>query len=550
MRHWLVSWFAVMQFVGIVAASDLPVSPQPPGVPLPPSVQIGPNVPTKALPLRPGDPVTAREAPSDLPAMPAAHPLPEKSAPSASHQAPQVSVQVIAPPTANVGKTMQHELVVRNLGQDAVHEVRVEEPLPPLTRYVGSEPRAVQKTNPLIWELGTLEGGAERRIRVELEARGEAELSLKAKVYFSTQIAATVRMTRPKLEVKINGPESALVGETVVFHITLSNTGTGPISRILLRDRLPAGLHHPAGEFLEAEVEGLGPGESRTVMLRTTAIKVGQYEHQIEALGDGQVTDVKRVSSLQENDLASSSKTSIRVVEPALALRVVAPKICLVKCESLLSVEVSNPGTAVARNIRVVTRVPEGTEFVAVDNGGRYDPASQTITWAYPALEPSGKRVWTMKVRGVALGATTCTVMAAAEPNLTAKADASISIEGVPALSLEVIDLDDPAPVDSDAQYEIRVLNQGTCPCTGIQIVAQLPDGMELREASAPTPYKVVGQQVQFAPYSKLATKADLVYRLKVRSKTAADVRFRVQLTCDQLQQPVFKEESSRFFRP
>jgi hypothetical protein len=117
-------------------------------------------------------------------------------------------------------------------------------------------------------------------------------------------------------------------------------------------------------------------------------------------------------------------------------------------------------------------------------------------------------------------------------------------------LALEVSDPDDPAPVGTDFLYEIRVLNQGSCPCTGIQIIAQMPDGMELREATAPTPYKVVGQQVQFAAFAKLATKADLVYRLKVRSAKPGDVRFRVQLTCDQLQQPVLKEEASRFYKP
>ena len=70
------------------------------------------------------------------------------------------------------------------------------------------------------------------------------------------------------------------------------------------------------------------------------------------------------------------------------------------------------------------------------------------------------------------------------------------------------------------------------------------------RKASAPAPYKVQGQQVQFAAFAKLATKADLVYKMKCRSKVPGDVRFRVQLTCDQLQQPVLKEESSRFYKP
>ena len=40
------------------------------------------------------------------------------------------------------------------------------------------------------------------------------------------------------------------------------------------------------------------------------------------------------------------------------------------------------------------------------------------------------------------------------------------------------------------------------------------------------------------------------VYRVKVRGATAGDIRFRVQLTCDQVRTPVVKEESTRFVKP
>src|SRR5262249_18388542 len=214
------------------------------------------------------------------------------------------------------------------------------------------------------------------------------------------------------------------------------------------------------------------------------------------------------------------------------------------------SIDLTNPGTATAKNIRVATRIPEGMEFVALSEDGTYDPPTRTAGWAFTTLEPGAHRVLALKVRGAALGETAGVVIAQAEGGLTAKAELPIKIDGVPALAMEVVNVDDPAPVNSDTTYEIRVLNRGTCPCTGIQIVALMPEGMELREASAPAPYKVQGQQVQFAPLARRATRADLVYRLKVRSKVAGDVRFRVQLTCDQLQQPVFKEESSRFYKP
>ncbi len=545
MKHWLGVHIAWLLLAACVGADDAGSRPATPGT-LPPLS----SRPTTALKGVPVPEFSAEPATGQAIAMPSAIPLRDaRSVPIAS-QSPQVSVQIVSAPTANAGQPTEHEIIVRNVGQHTVEGVRVEEPLPPSTRYLGGEPWANRSSNSLVWELGNLEAGAERRIRVECLSSAEGEISWQARVTFSTLCGTTVRITRPKLEVKITGPESALVGETVVYHITLANTGTGPIRRILLRDRLPAGLHHPAGELLEAEVVGLEPGESRHVTLKTTAVKTGAFEHQLEAYADESMTKVKQAGTLQNSDLESIAKTTIRIIEPALEIRVGAPKICLIKCEGLVSIEVTNPGTAAARMVRVGTRIPEGTEFVAVDEGGRYNAASRTVSWSCPTLEPGGKKVWTMKIRGVGLGPTTCTAVAVAEPGLHAKGEASFSVEGIPALSLEVIDLDDPSPVDTDAQYEIRVVNQGTCPCTGIQIVAQLPEGMELREASAPTSYKVQVGQVQFSPFAKLATKADLIYRLKVRSKAAGDLRFRVQLTCDQLQQPVFKEESSRFYRP
>ena len=51
-----------------------------------------------------------------------------------------------------------------------------------------------------------------------------------------------------------------------------------------------------------------------------------------------------------------------------------------------------------------------------------------------------------------------------------------------------------------------------------------------------------------FDPLAKLATKADAVYRVKVRGMQPGDYRFRVQMTCDQLKAPVVKEESSRVY--
>ena len=43
--------------------------------------------------------------------------------------------------------------------------------------------------------------------------------------------------------------------------------------------------------------------------------------------------------------------------------------------------------------------------------------------------------------------------------------------------------------------------------------------------------------------------KGEAVYRVQGPRDAAGDMRFRVQLTCDQVRTPVVKEESTRFYK-
>src|SRR5262249_18595134 len=102
--------------------------------------------------------------------------------------------------------------------------------------------------------------------------------------------------------------------------------------------------------------------------------------------------------------------------------------------------------------------------------------------------------------------------------------------------------------VGGELTYEVRIVNQGSCACANIQITATAPDGLQPREGSGPTSHRMQGQQLLFDPLPRLATKADVVYRIKVRGVQPGDYRFRGQMTCDQFKAPVVKEESSRVY--
>ena len=134
---------------------------------------------------------------------------------------------------------------------------------------------------------------------------------------------------------------------------------------------------------------------------------------------------------------------------------------------------------------------------------------------------------------------------------LRSDAEIATRVEGLSALLMELVDLDDPVEVGADTAYEIRVTNTGSKTETNLQLICTVPDRMEFRGAAgaANCKFRLEGKDVIFEPLPKLATRADVVYRVKVRGTQPGDYRFKAQLTCDQLTTPVNKEESSRVYK-
>jgi uncharacterized repeat protein (TIGR01451 family) len=119
-------------------------------------------------------------------------------------------------------------------------------------------------------------------------------------------------------------------------------------------------------------------------------------------------------------------------------------------------------------------------------------------------------------------------------------------IAGVPAILLEVVDIEDPVEVGKEVTYEIRVTNQGTAADTKVLIICKLPDSQEFVSASGPTPARAEGKTVIVEALPSLDAKATVTWRVVVKAVQAADARFQVELSSDQFQQPINEGESTR----
>jgi uncharacterized repeat protein (TIGR01451 family) len=199
----------------------------------------------------------------------------------------QVSVEAAGPASVALGEPLHYEFIVRNTGDAPAGQVQVEDRLPSGAKPLLTDPPAEVRAGSLTWELGTLEAGAERHLKVDLQNVGSGELQRAPRIAYTAAVALPTRVVRPAFMVALIGPETATPGATVAFQIQLSNDGTVPIRHIVLRDHLPPGLSYPRGYVIEAEVGDLAPGQSRTVRLDATAVQLGRFVNEVVATADG-----------------------------------------------------------------------------------------------------------------------------------------------------------------------------------------------------------------------------------------------------------------------
>jgi hypothetical protein len=211
---------------------------------------------------------------------------------------------------------------------------------------------------------------------------------------------------------------------------------------------------------------------------------------------------------------------------------------------------VSNPGTATANHVTLTNEVPAGFKFAAASDNGRHDFVSRSVSWFLGDLPPDKSKEVTMDLVAINPGEHKNKAVVTAARGLRAESVIGTRVDGLSALLMELVDLDDPVEVGAETSYEIRVTNTGSKTETNLQLSCTVPDRMEFRGAkcAAGAKFHVDGKNIIFDPLPKLAPRADVIYRVKVRGLAAGDLRFQARMKADGLTVPVLKEESTKVY--
>jgi len=229
---------------------------------------------------------------------------------------------------------------------------------------------------------------------------------------------------------------------------------------------------------------------------------------------------------------------------PNVSISKSCPGLRYLSRNATFEITVSNTGDSVAENVMVTDVIPSGLDFVSVEKPGKREGGR--ITWNIGNLEAGQSRVLKTHYRCNRIGKfknhAKVTYCASAED------ECEIEVKGISAILLECVDSPDPIELNGNVTYTIEVTNQGSAVGTNIGITCTLPDEEDYASSTGPTNANVDGRKVTFAPLPSLAPRAKAVYKVTVKGVGVGDVRFRVEMTSDQIGEPVMETESTRIY--
>jgi len=450
-------------------------------------------------------------------------------------QAPSLAVEKIAPPEIQVGKEATFQIQVKNVGTVAAHEVAVLDRVPKGTRFVNATPSAAQTAEgQVMWNIGSLQPGDQTLVSLQVMPLVEGEIGSVAQVVFQAHASARTLCTRPQLSLTHSGPQKVLIGEAVVFDITVSNPGSGVATGVILEEDVPVGLAHEAGRELEFEIGTLRPNETRQLQLTLKADKPGLIQNEILVRG--------------EANLIAQHAVEVEVVAPALEVSLNGPKRRYLERPATYEVVLSNPGTAPAREVEVVTYLPKGMKFVEADHKGQYEPQNHAVYWSLEELPANQTGAAKLIVLPLETGEQKLRLEGRAELGLQNSFEQVVQVESAAELQFSVRDDADPIEIGAEATYLIALTNTGSSAATNVQLSLGLPEQLKPLGGDGPTRVVVEDGELRIDPLARIGPGEEAVYKIKVQGQAAGAQRVQVQLITGETPIPVTREEITRVY--
>jgi uncharacterized repeat protein (TIGR01451 family) len=391
----------------------------------------------------------------------------------------------------------------------------------------------------LSWHLGDVPAASERVITLNVKPTAVGAFDHAATVTMAAGARSRTMVREPKLKVEQTvSSGKVLRGSTVQFRIAVSNPGDGPARNVTVQARLGAGLKHESGEpnennLFEQTIDVIGPGERVTLDTLVADTTLG---------GEQTCTVAAHSPDVVAGGADARSVQTVTVVEPKLTLKVSGPKDRYSDTIAAYEITLENPGTAPARNVRVVATLPLSGRLQTLPPGALFNRETRKLTWAKPQLDAGEKATLSFQVRMGGVGLYSLAAEARAEGVALEKDVFQTDVSGLADVSFDVVEKRRVIDVDGTTAFLIRVMNNGTKEATKLSISAVLSKNVKVTATSGTeTPAKGNEEvdSVIFPQIERLGVGKSIELGILVQATAPGMATCRVYLVHDDLDQRI-----------
>jgi uncharacterized repeat protein (TIGR01451 family) len=446
-----------------------------------------------------------------------------------------VQLDKIMPKEVGLNKPFNYTIKITNLTDTMLNGIVVTEEIQNHFKYINSNPTATQKGNMLIWEINSL--GSKASNQITISGMADYAEPLRNCTTVQTPVipaCAVVDVVEPRLKLSKTAPEEVLLCDLITVKYIVSNAGSGNIPNVRIIDSLPPGLRTTDGKGdLVFEAGTLGAGQTREFTIDLRPTRTGTYTSKAVAQS---TTDLK----------AESFETTTVVSLPVLSISKTGPEKLYIGRPVTYEITVTNTSDVPARDAVVEDTIPEGMTSVKATAGAKL--SASKLVWEIGTLAPKSSESLRISYVPTKPGALVNDATASAYCAEPVTASVRTYVTGIPAVMLEVVDIEDPVRIGNRASYMISVTNQGSATSTNIRIACILEDNVEYVSSAGATAGSLVGDTVRFLPLGSLAPQDKAVWRVVVSAVRPGDVRFKVIMNSDELTRPVEESEATHLY--
>lgn len=441
-------------------------------------------------------------------------------------------LEKIVPAEVMVGKSLTYEIRAVNISGQPLRDVRVWDQVSSNFKPSSATPQpASVESGQALWVLGDMPAGKTEVIKVTGTAGAEGTITSCGWATYTPVLCEPIKVTRASLQLVKTAPAEISICDPIEMVVTVRNNGSTVLNQVRITDALPPNMKTSDNQTAHTFDAGtLQPAQSKEFKFSVVAAKTGKYENKA------------KVTTAQGIEAEASATTTVR--SPELALECAAPGEVFAGRPARVNLKVTNKGDAPETLVTVELPIPAGATVQSATEGGR--TANNRVVWEIRNLAPNAAKDLSATLVASQPGSLAMNVTARGACAKPVEARCNTRVAGIPAILLEVIDIEDPIEVGNNEVYEIIVTNQGSAPDTGVKVVCTLEDSQEFVSGTGTTAVSGAGRTITMQPVASLAPKAKATWRVTVKALKAGDIRFSVKMTSDNIDRPVEETEATR----